>query len=120
MISQDWMSLAIICILGAFSPGPSLFVILSITSGSGRTAGIFASIGHGTGVFLYALLASTGLALMFKKSDYLFTLIQFAGAAFLFYLGFRLVICGNGSENLYKESSGAISSKFLHGLVIAF
>ncbi len=39
MSLADWASLALICLLGASSPGPSLIVILSNTRRYGRNAG---------------------------------------------------------------------------------
>ena len=62
MALADWLSLISICLLGALSPGPSLMVILACTSGNGRAAGVLASVGHGLGVFGYALAAATGLS----------------------------------------------------------
>ena len=58
----DWLSLISICLLGALSPGPSLMVILACTAENGRKAGVLASIGHGLGVFIYALAAASGLS----------------------------------------------------------
>ena len=91
MTIQDWVSLAFICILGAFSPGPSLIVILSVTASAGRKAGYLASFGHGTGVFLYALMAATGLIVLIKTSLLLFSIIQFLGAVFLAFVGIRIL-----------------------------
>ena len=84
MLLNDWVSLAIICTLGAFSPGPSLMVILSLTASKGRKAGYIASIGHGIGIFIYALLSATGLAIMLNTYRQLFVSIQILGAIFLF------------------------------------
>ena len=62
MLLNEWASLAIICILGAFSPGPSLMVILSLAATNGSKAGYIASIGHGTGIFIYAMLSATDIS----------------------------------------------------------
>ena len=61
MILTEWSKLALICILGAMSPGPSLAVILRNSISGGRKQGIFAGIGHGLGITLYALIAVFGL-----------------------------------------------------------
>ena len=71
---NDWASLAIICILGAFSPGPSLVVILALTATNGRNAGNIASLGHGFGIFVYALLSATGLVIALNSYQKLFVL----------------------------------------------
>ena len=76
MVLNEWLSLAIICSLGALSPGPSLIVMLSLTASNGRNAGYVASIGHGIGIFIYALLSATGLALVLKTHLNFFLLLQ--------------------------------------------
>ena len=91
MFLNEWFSLAIICSLGALSPGPSLIVILSLTTSNGRKAGYIASVGHGIGIFIYALLSATGLALILNTYFRIFLLVQILGTLFLFYLGIRII-----------------------------
>ena len=61
---SDWLSLTLVCILGAASPGPSFAVILSATRTGGRAGGLAAALGHGLGIFLYAFVAATSLSLL--------------------------------------------------------
>ena len=68
----DWLSLISICLLGALSPGPSLMVILACTAENGRKAGVLASIGHGLGVFIYALAAASGLSYLLNNYQSIF------------------------------------------------
>ena len=85
----DWLSLISVCLLGALSPGPSLMVILASTAENGRKAGILASVGHGLGVFLYALAAASGLSYVLSHYHYVFSGLQLMGAALLLWLGLR-------------------------------
>ena len=48
--------------MGASSPGPSLIVILRHAVADGRSAGINAAVGHGLGIFIYALVSAIGLS----------------------------------------------------------
>ena len=121
MLFQDWLSLAIICILGAFSPGPSLIVILSITASNGRKAGFFASFGHGLGVFIYALLSATGLSIILNTYSQLLIVVQVLGALFLLYIGIRTISSlfsktGHSSPLL---SNNIIANRFIDGFLIA-
>ncbi len=84
-----WLSLLAICTLGAMSPGPSIAIIIQITSQQGRAAGIIASIAHGLGVACYAFLAVLGLAVALDQSPLVFQTLQIMGAAFLAYLGLK-------------------------------
>ena len=122
MLLNEWISLATICILGAFSPGPSLVVVLSLTASEGRKAGYIASLGHGFGVFIYALISATGLAIVLNSYRQLFISIQILGAIFLFYLGIRII----GSSFFKKPDnksqdivSSIFSSRLIDGFLIA-
>jgi len=91
MTISDWLSLTLVCILGATSPGPSLAVILAITRSGGRGSGLAASIGHGLGIFVYALAAATSLSYVLDKHLGLFNILQFAGALLLVWIGGKLL-----------------------------
>ena len=91
MILQDWLYLFIICLLGACSPGPSVVVILGFVFSGGRKSGISASIGHGLGVFGYAILCAFGLGFLIEIYGTFFTIVQFLGAFFLLYLSFIII-----------------------------
>ena len=121
MTIQEWASLAIICTLGAFSPGPSFMLILAVTVSEGRKAGISASIGHGIGVFLYALTATAGLSALLKASIMVFNLIQLMGALFLMYLGFRILKSAfkDSSQIAYKKFERGGPNRFWDGFLIA-
>lgn len=120
MSAQDWISLVTICILGAFSPGPSLLIILSITASRGRQSGWMASYGHGLGVFFYALLSATGLSLFLIRYSELFLLVQILGAFFLIYLSLRVLrsIIKKKSDKFEAEALPQHGS-FSYGFLIA-
>ena len=121
MLFQDWLSLAAICILGAFSPGPSLMVILSITASNGRKAGFLSSFGHGLGVFIYALLSATGLSIILNTYSQLLILVQFLGALFLLYIGIRTIrsLFLTTADSSKVLSNNMIPNRFIDGFLIA-
>ena len=121
MLFQDWLSLAAICILGAFSPGPSLMVILSITASNGRKAGFLSSFGHGLGVFIYALLSATGLSIILNTYRQLLILVQFLGALFLLYIGIRTIrsLFLTTADSSKVLSKNMIPNRFIDGFLIA-
>ena len=121
MILQDWLYLFIICLLGACSPGPSVVVILGFVFSGGRKSGISASIGHGLGVFGYAILCAFGLGFLIEIYGTFFTVVQFLGAFFLLYLSFIII---KGSIEKKKTSHNVINSdseknRFIEGFLIA-
>ena len=120
MDNSSWLSLALIFIMGAASPGPSLVVIINITRASGKMSGIFGSLEHGIGIFIYAFTAATGIAILAQLSSTLFMFIQFMGTLFLLWLAARLIISTaddvNHTTNIKTEN---LSRSFSEGLLIA-
>lgn len=91
MTFSAWLPLATICILGAISPGPSLALVINNTVQKGQATGLATAIGHGVGVGLYALITAAGLGLVITQTPWLFSAIQYAGAAFLLYMAFNII-----------------------------
>ncbi|WP_028302746.1 LysE family translocator [Oceanospirillum maris] len=84
-----WLSLLLICMLGAMSPGPSLAVVLRQTVSNGRGHGIAAGCAHAIGVAVWAAATVWGLALLVSRHELIYTMITWAGAAYLAWLGFN-------------------------------
>lgn len=120
MDNSSWLSLALIFVAGAALPGPSLLVIINITRQSGKLSGIFGSLGHGVGIFIYAFAAATGIAILAQISPALFIFIQSVGALFLFWLAIRLIISkADTLDNMASITTSSLSRSFTNGLLIA-
>ena len=123
MAFTTWLALAAICIMGAISPGPSLALIMRNTVRGGRWHGMATGLGHGLGVGLYALIAAYGLALLLTTTPWLFQLVQYAGAAFLAWLGLRGLLAKPGVGPAPEQSASEIRSRrlgALEGFAVAF
>ncbi len=119
MTLAAWFSLATICILGAMSPGPSLAVVVRNTLTGGRSEGIKTALAHGFGVGLYAFATAAGLAVLLAGSPWLFTIVQWLGAFFLAYLGFKSLFSGH-SEMGEAVRSETDPSRHVNGLRSGF
>ncbi|UXI01939.1 LysE family translocator [Photobacterium sp. TY1-4] len=104
MTISIWLSLLMICMLGAMSPGPSLAVVAKHSLSGGRLHGVVTSWAHAFGVGVYALLTLLGLAVVLKQSPTLFMVITYAGAAYLAYLGVNAL-----------RSKGGVAAKLAAG-----
>jgi threonine/homoserine/homoserine lactone efflux protein len=87
-----WLSFVAICVMGALSPGPSLAIVIKNTLAGGTPQGYATAISHGLGVALYAAITATGIAVIIVQSPLIFSIIQYAGAAFLLYLGIKSLL----------------------------
>jgi threonine/homoserine/homoserine lactone efflux protein len=73
----------------ALAPGAGLAMILSRTLGSGMTAGFAVTAGLVLGDFIFMGVAAAGLSAIASTMGPLFQLVKYAGAAYLFWLGYR-------------------------------
>ena len=86
-----WLVVAIACLMGAMSPGPSLVVVVNHSLSRGPIAGIFASISHGLGIGLYALITAFGIAEIIQRNSQLYILVQLIGCIFLIFMAIKLI-----------------------------
>ena len=98
-----WLSLAIVCLLGAMSPGPSFVVVTRNALYRGKSAGLLAAWAHATGIGFWALLTVMGLSVLIRAVPVLFMAISFLGGAYLGWLGIKAIsqsslILGNMNE----------------------
>jgi threonine/homoserine/homoserine lactone efflux protein len=73
----------------AITPGPGVFYIVTRSVTQGRRSGIASVAGVAVGNFGNALAASLGLAALFAASSLAFSIMKYAGAAYLIYLGIK-------------------------------
>ena len=117
-----WLSLVVICILGALSPGPSLALVIKNTLTGGQKQGYATAISHGIGVALYAAITATGIGIIIAQSPIIYTLIQYAGALFLLYLGVKSLLAKKStiSESGEHHSDYAKVNGWRDGFLVAF
>ena len=112
-----WFQFALVCTIGAMSPGPSLAVVIRNNINYNRLAGILTSIGHGLGIGVYATLAVLGLGLILQANQTIFFIIQILGLIFLLFLGLMYVFKKNSAkENDVNQNQ---LNSFLQGFSIA-
>ncbi|WP_280155537.1 LysE family translocator [Piscinibacter sp. XHJ-5] len=74
----------------ALTPGPAVVYIVARTLAQGRACGLASVLGVMLGNLSNAVGASLGLAALFAVSSAAFTVVKWAGAAYLVYLGIRM------------------------------
>jgi len=87
----DWLTIVMVCFIGAISPGPSLVIIIYITNSRNLISGFLASLGHGVGIFIYALISIYILSMIIKYLPISSALLQILGGLFLIYLSIQLI-----------------------------
>ena len=107
---------AVMFILGATSPGPSLAVVLRNTMIGGRSRGLACAVGHGIGFGFYAVSVVFGLVVIMENNPDVFTLMQIIGGLFLLYLGIGMI---RSEATVIVQSEGKREG-FFEGFFIAF
>ena len=78
-------------ILLNLTPGNDTIFILTKSIAQGRKAGIMSVLGIATGSLIHTTLAAFGLSIIIAKSVLAFTIVKYAGAAYLLYLGYKMI-----------------------------
>lgn len=79
------------------TPGPDVLCIVSTALRSGVRAGMVAALGVVSGCFVHVCAAALGLGALLAASAVAFAALQWAGAAYLVWLGLKLLRSGSGS-----------------------
>jgi threonine/homoserine/homoserine lactone efflux protein len=74
------------------APGPDMLYVIGRSVGQGRRAGIVSAVGVFIGCWVHILAAALGIAALLRSSPMAFNLVRYAGAAYLVYLGIRMLV----------------------------
>jgi threonine/homoserine/homoserine lactone efflux protein len=73
-------------------PGPAVLYIVTQSAEQGRSAGLASVAGIHIGTLVHILAAAIGLSALILASAVAFSIVKFAGAAYLIYLGVRKLL----------------------------
>lgn len=77
------------------TPGPAVLYIVGRSVEQGRLAGLVSDLGIHTATLLHVLAAALGLSALLMSSALAFSIVKYAGAAYLIYLGLKKIFGGN-------------------------
>jgi RhtB (resistance to homoserine/threonine) family protein len=73
------------------TPGPDTLYIVGRSIAQGRGAGMLSALGISTGSLVHTTFAALGLSVLLARSATAFTVVRWVGAAYLIYLGLRML-----------------------------
>jgi threonine/homoserine/homoserine lactone efflux protein len=76
----------------AVTPGPGIAYVVARTVAGGRSEGVASCVGTGVGGMVHVLAAALGLSALLAQSATAFSLVKFLGAAYLIYMGVRMLL----------------------------
>ncbi len=73
-------------------PGPAVFYIVAQSAEHGRRTGVVSALGVAAGGLAHIVAAAVGLSALVVSSAVAFSVVKYAGAAYLVYLGIRRLL----------------------------
>src|SRR5271155_1602925 len=103
----------------AVTPGPGVFYIVTRSAASGRRHGLASVAGVAIGNLANAIGASAGLAALFSVSTVAFTVVKYAGALYLAYLGVQALRGADTARAQQRATPAPLRRVFRDGFVVA-
>jgi len=115
------MSLAaflLAAIVLAITPGPGIAYVVARTVAGGRAEGLASCVGTGLGGLLHVLAAALGLSLLVAESAVAFNLVKYLGAAYLVYLGLRMLLSRQATLGAAPVAAQGARRAFAEGILV--
>src|ERR1700683_4673447 len=100
----------------AITPGPGIFYVLARSLRGGRREGVLSAAGTFLGGRVHVAAAAFGLSAILAASAIAFETVRYAGAAYLIYLGYRM-IRNRQKESVDLDSGGGSRGTFVQGVM---
>ena len=102
----------------AITPGPGIAYVVARTVSGGRKEGLASCIGTGLGGLIHVMASALGVSLIIAQSAFAFSFVKYVGAAYLFYLGFRMLFSKNAAPMVGEISPQGVRRAFLEGIAV--
>ena len=99
-------------------PGPAVLYIVAQSAQHGRVAGLVSVAGIHLGTFVHVAAAAVGLSALIVSSAVAFSVVKFAGAAYLVYLGLRRILAREPAAVQVETPEQPRRSLFAQGIVV--
>ena len=115
---MTFLAFLLAAVVLAITPGPGIAYVVARTVAGGRSEGLASCIGTGIGGMLHVLAAALGLSLLIAQSALAFSLVKYIGAAYLIYLGIRLLLRTATDLDVQPVSSHGARRALVEGVVV--
>lgn len=108
-----WLSLLTACVVISFTPGAGAVNTMTNSMNEGWRRSIWGVIGQQLALVVHVVIVAAGLGLLVARSPLLFEVIRYLGAAYLVYLGLRLIlskpVAAAADDDAPRAREGAVS-----------
>lgn len=99
------------------APGPDMLYVVGRSIGQGRRAGTVSALGIFAGCLVHILIAAIGLAALLRSSPLAYNVVRYSGAAYLVYLGVRVLLERSNSLQALEVQSAPMNRIFAQGVI---
>lgn len=93
------------------TPGIDTVFVLNKSISQGKKAGVYATLGVNSGILVHTLFAALGLSLILAQSALAFSIVKYAGAAYLFYLGIEKLVSKKKTFQFKTSAETRVSNR---------
>jgi threonine/homoserine/homoserine lactone efflux protein len=91
MLEAAWLLFIVASLVVIATPGQDMILVMSRSVAQGASAGVATAAGVSVGLVGHTVLATLGLGAILRASDWAFVALKLVGAAYLVYLGIKLL-----------------------------
>jgi homoserine/homoserine lactone efflux protein len=92
MTVQSWLIYLTLVFIATSTPGPAVVFIMTNSTLHGWKKSVFSALGNIVDLLFLGIIAISGLGTILKTSVIVFSVLKYAGAAYLVYLGIKMII----------------------------
>ncbi|WP_031484698.1 LysE family translocator [Maridesulfovibrio frigidus] len=122
MSLEFWVMYVVTVFLASIIPGPSMILALSHGMRFGAKKTMATALGNSAASFLQAVISIAGLGALLAASETAFMVVKYTGAAYLVWIGIKMIFSGEFKVNAQKSANGEIVSSqklFMQGFWVA-
>ncbi len=102
----------------AVTPGPSITYVIARTVAANRAEGLASCAGTGLGGMFHVFASAVGISLLIAQSALAFSLVKYLGAAYLVYIGIRLLLRAQADLSTMPVKAQGARRAFVEGVLI--
>jgi threonine/homoserine/homoserine lactone efflux protein len=107
--ARFWLFLTAALLL-AIAPGPGMLYVLARSLAGGKREGVLSAFGTFLGGMVHVFAAALGVSIVLAKSSVAFATVKYMGAAYLCFLGVRMIVDAWKEKSNAEEAAQAVST----------
>ncbi|WP_211466405.1 LysE family translocator [Collimonas silvisoli] len=115
---MSFPAFVIAAVVLAVTPGPGIAYVVARTVAGGRAEGLASCFGTGIGGMLHVFAAALGLSLIVAQSAVAYNLVKYLGAAYLVYMGMRLLLRKDQALTVEPVTSQGARRSLCEGIIV--